>query len=202
MHPINLAPYKNLFNANNTTVTVAIYDKYGDVRDATIKVRLITIALTERESTLIPATTNTLQFKCNLIGGTSGVSNKKLTYTFYKEEDLEDYFNNNTKKYGTYQAIIIQFNTLTEAKKAMEATIEAHVDGGVPNMILEMEDMSEYEFGYLVYFLEKACAVSGYILGVNPFNQPGVESYKKNMFALLGKPGYEAEREALLERIK
>lgn len=89
MHPINLAPYKNLFNANNTTVTVAIYDKYGDVRDATIKVRLITIALTERESTLIPATTNTLQFKCNLIGGTSGVSNKKLTYTFYKEEDLE-----------------------------------------------------------------------------------------------------------------
>ena len=61
--------------------------------------------------------------------------------------------------------------------------------------------MSEYEFGYLVYFFEKACAMSGYILGVNPFNQPGVESYKKNMFALLGKPGYEAQKEELLKRI-
>ena len=86
-------------------------------------------------------------------------------------------------------------------RKAYEGTLLAHVDGGVPNICIEVPEMNEYEFGYLVYFFEKACAVSGYILGVNPFNQPGVESYKKNMFALLGKPGYEAEREALLARL-
>lgn len=83
-------------------------------------------------------------------------------------------------------------------RKAFEGTVLAHVDGGVPNMIFELPEMNEYEFGYLVYFLEKACAISGYTLGVNPFNQPGVESYKKNMFALLGKPGYE-EMTAQLE---
>ena len=87
-------------------------------------------------------------------------------------------------------------------RKAYEGTLLAHVDGGVPNICIEVPEMNEYEFGYLVYFFEKACAVSGYVLGVNPFNQPGVESYKKNMFALLGKPGYEAEREALLARLK
>ena len=70
-------------------------------------------------------------------------------------------------------------------------------DGGVPNMILEVEDVSEKSLGYLIYFFEKACAISGYLLGVNPFNQPGVESYKKNMFALLGKPGYEDQKAAL-----
>ena len=86
-------------------------------------------------------------------------------------------------------------------KKAFLGTVLAHTDGGVPNMILEMEQMNEYEFGYLVYFLEKACAVSGYILKINPFDQPGVESYKKNMFALLGKPGYEAHKEALEARL-
>jgi glucose-6-phosphate isomerase len=86
-------------------------------------------------------------------------------------------------------------------RKAYEGTLLAHVDGGVPNICIEVPEMNEYEFGYLVYFFEKACAVSGYVLGVNPFNQPGVESYKKNMFALLGKPGYEAEREALLARL-
>ena len=86
-------------------------------------------------------------------------------------------------------------------KKAFLGTVLAHTDGGVPNMILEMEEMSEYEFGYLVYFLEKACAVSGYILGINPFDQPGVESYKKNMFALLGKPGYEEHKKALEARL-
>ncbi len=74
---------------------------------------------------------------------------------------------------------------------AFMGTVLAHVDGGVPNMIIHLQDTSEETFGYLVYFLEKACAISGYLLGVNPFNQPGVESYKKNMFALLGKPGYE-----------
>ncbi len=86
-------------------------------------------------------------------------------------------------------------------KKAFLGTVLAHTDGGVPNMILEMEQMNEYEFGYLAYFLEKACAVSGYILGINPFDQPGVESYKKNMFALLGKPGYEEHGKALEARL-
>ncbi len=86
-------------------------------------------------------------------------------------------------------------------RKAYQGTLLAHVDGGVPNICIEIPEMSEYEFGYLVYFFEKACAISGYVLGVNPFNQPGVESYKKNMFALLGKPGYEAQKEELLKRI-
>ena len=86
-------------------------------------------------------------------------------------------------------------------RKALEGTILAHTEGGVPNIVLELDDLKEESFGYMVYFFEKACAVSGYMLGVNPFNQPGVESYKKNMFALLGKPGYEdkkAELEAKL----
>ena len=86
-------------------------------------------------------------------------------------------------------------------KKAFLGTVLAHTDGDVPNMILEIDEMNEYEFGYLVYFLEKACAVSGYILGINPFDQPGVESYKKNMFALLGKPGYEEHKKALEARL-
>ncbi len=86
-------------------------------------------------------------------------------------------------------------------RRAFLGTVLAHVDGGVPNICIEIPEMSEYEFGYLVYFFEKACAISGYVLGVNPFNQPGVESYKKNMFALLGKPGYEAQKEELLKRI-
>lgn len=83
-------------------------------------------------------------------------------------------------------------------KKAMEGTILAHTEGGVPNLVLEVPEINEHEFGWLVYFFEKACAISGYLLAVNPFNQPGVESYKKNMFALLGKPGYE-DRKAELE---
>ncbi len=83
-------------------------------------------------------------------------------------------------------------------RKAFEGTVLAHTDGNVPNIVLEVEKMDEYNLGYLIYFFEKACAVSGYVLGVNPFDQPGVESYKKNMFALLGKPGYE-DRKADLE---
>ena len=83
-------------------------------------------------------------------------------------------------------------------RKAFEGTVLAHTEGGVPNIVLELEDTTEKSFGYMVYFFEKACAVSGYMLGVNPFDQPGVESYKKNMFALLGKPGYE-DRKAELE---
>ena len=87
-------------------------------------------------------------------------------------------------------------------KKAMQGTILAHVKGGVPNAVLQIDKMDAHSFGYLVYFLEKACAISGYLLGVNPFDQPGVESYKKNMFALLGKPGYEDLREELVKEIQ
>ncbi len=87
-------------------------------------------------------------------------------------------------------------------KKAFEGTLLAHTDGGVPNLILKIDALDEYTLGQLVYFFEKACGISGYMLGVNPFNQPGVESYKKNMFALLGKPGYEDERENLEKRLK
>lgn len=73
-------------------------------------------------------------------------------------------------------------------QKAMEGTIQAHVDGNVPNLMITIPELTEYHFGYLIYFFEKACAISGYLLGVNPFNQPGVEAYKHNMFSLLGKP--------------
>ena len=86
-------------------------------------------------------------------------------------------------------------------KKAFEGTILAHTDGAVPNFVIELDSMNEYACGQLIYFFEKACAISGYILGVNPFNQPGVESYKKNMFALLGKPGYEQEKAELEKRL-
>ena len=86
-------------------------------------------------------------------------------------------------------------------KSAMNGTILAHTDGQVPNCMINIPEMNEYYLGQLFYFFEFACGVSGYILGVNPFNQPGVESYKKNMFALLGKPGYEAQREELLKRL-
>ena len=82
-------------------------------------------------------------------------------------------------------------------QKAMQGTILAHTQGGVPNMVLEVPMTNEHEFGYMVYFFERACAISGYLLGVNPFDQPGVESYKKNMFALLGKPGYEDQKAEL-----
>lgn len=87
-------------------------------------------------------------------------------------------------------------------RKAMEGTILAHTDGGVPNILLEVDSLTEGDLGYLIYFFEKACAVSGYLLGVNPFNQPGVESYKKNMFALLGKPGYEAQKAELEAKLR
>ncbi|QKS72162.1 glucose-6-phosphate isomerase [Paenalkalicoccus suaedae] len=85
--------------------------------------------------------------------------------------------------------------------KAYQGTLLAHLDGGVPNIILEIPELTEYHFGYLIYFFEKACAVSGYLLGVNPFDQPGVEDYKRNMFALLGKPGFEAEKAELEKRL-
>ncbi len=94
-----------------------------------------------------------------------------------------------------------ELNTVNH--KAFQATALAHCDGGVPNIVLELDSKSEYDFGYMVYFFEMACAISGYILGVNPFDQPGVEGYKKNMYALLGKPGaeHEARRAELLKRL-
>ncbi len=85
--------------------------------------------------------------------------------------------------------------------KAFQGTLLAHTDGNVPNLVINIPKLDAYNFGALVYFFEKACGVSGYVLGVNPFNQPGVEAYKKNMFALLGKPGFEAEKEELEKRL-
>ncbi len=85
--------------------------------------------------------------------------------------------------------------------KAMQGTILAHVDGKVPNLLIHMPDQTAYSLGELIYFFEKACGISGYLLAVNPFNQPGVEAYKKNMFALLGKPGYEDQKAALEARL-
>ncbi len=87
-------------------------------------------------------------------------------------------------------------------KKAMQGTILAHVDGKVPNMEVHMAEQNAYNLGELIYFFEKACGISGYLLAVNPFNQPGVEAYKKNMFALLGKPGYEDQKAALEARLQ
>lgn len=87
-------------------------------------------------------------------------------------------------------------------KKAFEGTLLAHVDGGVPNLIVTIPEVSAFHVGALIYFFEKACAISGYLLGVNPFDQPGVEEYKTNMFALLGKPGFEEQRKELEARLK
>ena len=86
-------------------------------------------------------------------------------------------------------------------KSAMNGTVLAHTDGNVPNLMVNIPEQNEFYLGELFYFFEFACGVSGYVSGVNPFNQPGVESYKSNMFALLGKPGYEKEREELLKRL-
>ena len=86
-------------------------------------------------------------------------------------------------------------------QKAFQGTLLAHTDGQVPNFIINIPKLDEYNFGYLVYFFEKACSISGYLLGENPFDQPGVEAYKRNMFALLGKPGYEKEKEELEKRL-
>ncbi len=86
-------------------------------------------------------------------------------------------------------------------KNAMKGTQLAHTDGNVPNLTIKVPEQNEFYLGQLFYFYEFACGVSGYVLGVNPFNQPGVESYKKNMFALLGKPGFEEQREELMKRL-
>jgi glucose-6-phosphate isomerase len=87
-------------------------------------------------------------------------------------------------------------------KMAELGTMIAHVDGGVPNIKITIPSINEYYLGQLIYFFEKACAVSGYLLGINPFDQPGVEEYKRNMFALLDKPGFDEETKKLKERLK
>ncbi len=87
-------------------------------------------------------------------------------------------------------------------KMAELGTRLAHIDGGVPNILIQFDKIDEYNIGQFIYFFERGCGISGYMLGVNPFNQPGVEAYKKNMFALLDKPGYEAESKAIKERLK
>ncbi|MFI8496078.1 glucose-6-phosphate isomerase [Peribacillus butanolivorans] len=86
-------------------------------------------------------------------------------------------------------------------KSAFQGTLMAHIDGEVPNLVIELDEMNEYTYGEMVYFFEKACGISGHLLGVNPFDQHGVEAYKKNMFALLDKPGFEAEKATLMERL-
>jgi len=86
--------------------------------------------------------------------------------------------------------------------KAFEGVIMAHVDGGVPNMVVNIPSQDAYTLGYMIYFFESAVAISGYLNGINPFNQPGVEAYKNNMFALLGKPGYEELTKKLTSRLK
>lgn len=113
------------------------------------------------------------------------------------KKPAQDFFLENDEENLDGLNFLTNQNMSVVNRRALEGTILAHTQGGVPNIVLELDDTSEYSFGYMVYFFEKACAVSGYMLGVNPFNQPGVESYKSNMFALLGKPGYEDKKAAL-----
>ena len=118
------------------------------------------------------------------------VENPKKNITIKKNDDNLDGLNFLADK-------TVDFVNL----KAAQGTALAHTDGGVPNLAVRVSELNEYNFGKLVYFFEMACAISGYILGVNPFNQPGVEAYKKNMFALLGKPGYADMQAELLARL-
>ena len=126
----------------------------------------------------------------NLFETVISVENDTVSYTIPNDPDNIDGLN------------FLSGMDMNQVKKtAMQATLLAHVDGGVPNLLIEMSDRSERTLGHLIYFFELACAISGYLLGVNPFNQPGVEAYKKNMFALLGKPGYENQKAALSARL-
>ncbi len=118
---------------------------------------------------------------------------KKPKLDFYIEEDKDNFDGLN---------FLANQNMSVVNRRALEGTILAHTEGGVPNILLEMPEINESELGYLIFFFEKACAISGYMLGVNPFDQPGVERYKKNMFALLGKPGFEDMRNELIEKLK
>ncbi len=114
------------------------------------------------------------------------------------EKAQKDYFLKDEEGNGDGLNFLSNQNMSVVNRKAFEGTVIAHSEGGTPNIVLEVPELNETELGYMIYFFEKACAISGYLLGVNPFDQPGVESYKKNMFALLGKPGYE-ETKAMLE---
>lgn len=126
----------------------------------------------------------------NLFETVISVENDTVSYTIPNDPDNIDGLN------------FLSGMDMNQVKKtAMQATLLAHVDGGVPNLLIEMSDRSARTLGHLIYFFELACAISGYLLGVNPFNQPGVEAYKKNMFALLGKPGYEDQKAALSARL-
>lgn len=118
------------------------------------------------------------------------------------EQPMQDYFVKDDPDNFDGLNFLSNQNMSVVNDKAFQGTVLAHTEGGVPNVVLEMPVMSEFSLGYLIYFFEKACAVSGYLLGVNPFNQPGVESYKSNMFALLGKPGYEGKKEQLEAKLK
>lgn len=113
----------------------------------------------------------------------------------------QDFFIENDKDNFDGLNFLSNQNMSIVNEKAMQGTILAHTTGGTINLVIEVDSPCETDLGYLIYFFEKACAISGYVLGVNPFDQPGVESYKKNMFALLNKPGYEKERDALLAKI-
>ena len=116
------------------------------------------------------------------------VTFKQPKQDFFVKDDPQDFDGLNFLS-GQNMSVVNQ--------KAYEGTVLAHTEGGVPNIVLSIDKIDEQNVGYLIYFFEKACAISGYMLGVNPFDQPGVESYKRNMFALLGKPGYESEKASL-----
>lgn len=120
------------------------------------------------------------------------VNIKKPKADFFIEEDPTNFDGLNFLS-GQNMSVVNQ--------KAMQGTLIAHTEGGVPCIVLDVEEINEFTFGYMVYFFEKACGISGYVLGVNPFDQPGVEAYKKNMFALLGKPGYEDRKEELEKKL-
>ena len=126
-------------------------------------------------------------------------STKKGNYTGLKvlNPSLVLDFERLEERFLNYPSLAVEQSRLVINNMAQKGTIIAHTEGGVPNIVLELDDTTEFSVGYMIYFFEKACAVSGYLLGVNPFNQPGVESYKSNMFALLGKPGYEDKKAAL-----
>ncbi len=113
----------------------------------------------------------------------------------------EDFFLEIDEENGDGLNFLANQNMSVVNANAMKGTVLAHTAGKVPNIILELAEKNEENLGYAIYFFEKACAISGYMLGVNPFNQPGVEAYKVNMFALLGKPGYEGQREELLKKL-
>ncbi len=117
------------------------------------------------------------------------------------EEQQKDFFLKDDPENADGLNFLSNQNMSVVNRKAFEGTVLAHTEGGVPNIVLEIKKADEYNLGMLIYFFEKACAISGYLLGVNPFNQPGVESYKKNMFALLGKPGYEELRKELADKL-